>query len=159
MSAEPAAVSAVMASEPTGQVASEVGEAVKSYLRRLRFRNPALIDRLAAECVERARRRVARHDSAELSRRAIEEAQRQLDRALARALGVNASREPSLIAGARAALLLGDVGIGADELYLNSAVNPEFASRLQRHRPQAQPPEAPVAMEPQKLRFFLFKSV
>lgn len=159
MSAEPAAVSAVMASEPTGHVASEVGEAVKSYLRRLRFRDPALIDRLTAECVERARRRVARHDSAELSRRAIEEAQRRLDQALARALGVNASREPSLIAGARAALLLGDLGIGADELYLNASANPEFASRLQRHRPQAQPPEAQVAMQPQKLRFFLFKSV
>ncbi|QJD28908.1 hypothetical protein [Methylococcus geothermalis] len=159
MSAEPAAVSTFMASESTGHGTSEIGETVKSYLQRLRFRDAALIERLAAECVERARRRVARHDSAELLRRAIEEAQRRLDQALARALGVNVSREPSLIAGARAALLLGDLGISADELYQNSAVNPELTSRLQRHYPVPQPPEAPGAMPRQKLRFFLFKSV
>jgi hypothetical protein len=159
MSAAPAAVSAVAAAESAGHGTSEIEETVKAYLRRLRFRDSVLIERLAAECVELARRRVAGHDPAELARRAVEEAQRRLDQALARALGVDASREPSLIAGARAALLLGDAGISADELYLNFAVNPELASRLQRHFPLAQPPEAPVAMPAQKLRFFLFKSV
>jgi uncharacterized heparinase superfamily protein len=87
-----------MASESTAHAASEVGEVVKSYLRRLRFRDAALIDRLAAECVERARRRVARHDSAELSRRAIEEAQRRLDQALA-AAGVRAEATPAVAMG------------------------------------------------------------
>lgn len=159
MSAEPAAVAAAMAAATAAHRASEVGETVKSYLRRLQFRDPALIERLASECVERARRRVAKLDSAELSRRAIEEAQWSLDQALARALGVNASREPSLIAGARAALLLGDLGVGADEFYLNASANSVLASLLDKHLPRPQPPEAPVAMHPQKLRFFLFKSV
>ncbi|MDD2767492.1 MAG: hypothetical protein PHT19_02080 [Methylococcus sp.] len=157
MSSEPVAVAAIV--ESAGHGASEIGEIVKSYLRRLRFRDSVLIDRLAAECIERASRRVARHDSDELPRRAVEEAQRRLDQALARALGVNASREPAIVAGARAALLMGDIGVSADEFYLNSAVNPELAARLQARSPLAQPPEAPVAMPPQKLRFFLFKSV
>jgi hypothetical protein len=159
MSAEPAAVSAAMAADTTAHGACETGETVRSYLRRLRFQDPVLIERLAAECVERARRRVSRHDPAELSRRAIEEAQRRLDQALARALGVNAGREPALIAAARAALLLADAGVTADEVYLTASANPALASRLSRHLPQAQPPEAPASMQPQKLRFFLFKSV
>lgn len=144
---------------PAERIPSETEKTVRSYLRRLHFQDSALIDKLAADCVERAQRRVAKNDSGELLRRALEEAQRRFDQAVARALGPNSGRDPGLVASVRAALLLGRSGISVDELFLSPAVNPEIASLLQARRPVALPPEAPVAMPPQKLRFVFFKSV
>lgn len=128
------------------------------YLRDLGMRDPALVNALALECLNHARRRVGPGLRDELLRRAIEEVQRRMDVAVARWLGLNASRDAHTIAGARAALLMCRKVPSTDFLFDHPEPDPEFVSRLKAVLPMATPPESPRAMAPQKLDFFLFKS-
>lgn len=157
MSAKPATLPVV--DDHPEPAAKSVEEQIQSYLCRLHFQDPEFIARLASDCLQHARRRVGRDDPGEWLRRALEEAQRRLDQALARALGLNLTREPAAVAGARAALLLGKAGIRADELFLAQPVDPATLATLEGARPLATPPEAPAAMPTQKLSFVFFKSV
>jgi hypothetical protein len=157
MSAKPATLP--VADEHSEPAAKSVEEQIQSYLRRLHFQDPELVARLASDCLQHAQRRVGRNDPGEWLRRALEEAQRRLDQALARALELNLTREPAAVAGARAALLLGSAGIRADELFLAQPLDPVTLAALEASRPVATPPEAPAAMPTQKLSFVFFKNV
>lgn len=157
MSAKPAILP--VAGEHLEPAAKRVEKQIQSYLRRLQFQDPELIARLASDCLQHARRRVGRDDPDEWLRRALEEVQRRLDQALARALGLNLAREPAAVAGVRAALLLGRARIRADELFLGQPVDPAILAVLEGARPLATPPEAPATMPTQKLSFVFFKSV
>ncbi len=128
------------------------------YLRRLGVKEPALLDALATECLSHARRRVAPGLNDELLRRAIEEAQRRMDAALARVLDFNATRDLHALAGARAALLMCGEAPSTDFLFEKQEPDSERLSRLKAKLPVATPPETPRAMAPQKLEFLFFKS-
>lgn len=130
-------------------------KAVGDYLRRLGF-GAAAIETVIPLCLARAKRRVGRGPSAaeELSRRAVEDAQRRIDRALGHLLGVDADDLPNL-ARARTALLLDGTDFPKDHLLAGQPVPPEAAQALAAHLPRATPPEAPLPMAHQTFSFIL----
>ena len=133
-------------------------EAVKTrlaaYLGRLGLRDPSLIEMLAEECLHRARRRAAPGSQEELLRRALEEAQRRFDHAIALALNLTGSKDSHPVAGARAALLLGsDTSISSDSLFCRHEGVAEMASKLHAAAPIATPPESNLAMPDQQISF------
>jgi hypothetical protein len=131
---------------------------VSHYLQALGLIDHYLIQQLAEECLSHAKRRAADDTSEEFLRRALEEAQRRVDHALARALGLPPSRDPKPIAAARAAMLLARGAISVDALFLSPEASDEAASRIREALPRAMPPEEPLEMQPTPLRFWLFKS-
>lgn len=133
-------------------------QALLDYLRDLHVKDAVLLNSLAADCLSHARRRVAPGFSGELLRRAIEEAQRRVDSALARLLGLSATRDLHALAGARAALLLCAKDASTDFLFDQGTPDTDRLSRLKALLPKATPAESPRAMVPQKFDFFLFKS-
>ena len=130
---------------------------VTDYWKALRLTDEVLIGNLVEDCINRARLRVGRPSSPELLRRAIEEAQRRFDHALASAIGIPPSNDPHPLAAARAALLL-TPGLSADSLFRHDASTRELKEKLEPLLPRSTPPEAPVSMTPVPLRFWLFKS-
>ena len=130
---------------------------VADYWKSLRLTDEVLIGNLVEDCLNRARLRVGRASSPELLRRAIEEAQRRFDHALASAIGLPPSNDPHPLAAARAALLL-TPGLSADSLFRHDASTRELKERLESLLPQSTPPESHVSMTPVPLRFWLFKS-
>lgn len=132
--------------------------ALADYLHRLGVSDRGLRDALVTECLKRAGSRVAPGLHDELLRRSIEEAQRRMDSALARLLGLSVTRDLHTIAGARAALLMCSKRASTDFLFDDRLHEPERAFRLKAILPMATPPESPRTMAPQKLEFFLFKS-
>lgn len=145
-----------------GSVAPDLAEQVKqgvvAYWRELGVNDPALIERLAEECLQRAGRRVGQKVvDEELLRRALEEAQRRFDHALGRALRLPPSADPQPIAAARAAFLLNKDKVSADSLF-EGETPPDLVTQLQAVLPQSTPPEAPQTMDETPLRFWLFKS-
>ena len=134
------------------------GERVVAYWRRLGLSDPALIDSLTEECLHRARRRMGRGSDEELLMRALEEAQRRFDHALARALHLPPSGDVHAIAAARAALLLESGGFCSDSLFRSGEPAPDVQSKLQAILPRSTPPEAHLPMSEAPLSFWLFKS-
>ncbi len=132
-------------------------ERIGAYWRTLGLTDEVLIASLSADCLSRARRLVGRPVPAELLRRAIEEAQRRFDHALATAIGLPPSNDPHPLAAARAALLL-TPDRAADRLFRHDETTRELKEQIMPHLPQSTPPEAPVSMVPVTLRFWLFKS-
>ncbi len=128
---------------------------VQAYLRKLRFQDPELLEALTRECLRRAGLRTGRQDLESLLRRACEEAQRRLDRALAEALGLHLPREAALVAAARAALLITSAPVCADDLIRPSPRREELLASLKARLPVATPPEAPAPMPTQVLEFWL----
>lgn len=128
-------------------------DAVRSYLRQLGF-GVAASEAWVPLCLAKARKRVGRRSSAleELRRRAVEDAQRRLDRALGHLLGFEADDLPNL-ARARAALLLDGAGFPKDNLLTGEPVPPEAVSALAVHLPTATPPESPLPMAHQTFSF------
>jgi hypothetical protein len=68
------------------------------------------------------------------------------------------SKDPHPIAAARAALLLTGCPLAADALFENPEPPAEAGEMLREILPRSTPPEAPVSMAEQPLRFWLFKS-
>jgi AcrR family transcriptional regulator len=132
---------------------------IMAYWRELGLTDPALIETLADDCLDRARRRVGRgSDEGELLRRALEEARRRFDHALTWALGLPPSEDHRPLAAARAAYLLAEERIPADSLFAPGASASDLSLRLRKALPRATPPEAPLPMPEAPLRFWLFKS-
>jgi AcrR family transcriptional regulator len=131
---------------------------VAAYWRDLGLSDPALIESLTDDCLNRAWRRMGRGSEEELLRRALEEAQRRFDHALARALRLPPARDPHPIAAARAALLLSENRLLADRLFQSGDPALDLGAQLQEILPRSTPPEAPLPMSEAPLRFWLFKS-
>jgi hypothetical protein len=68
------------------------------------------------------------------------------------------SKDPHPVAAARAALLLTGCPLAADALFENPEPPSETGEMLRDILPHSTPPEAPVSMAEQPLRFWLFKS-
>lgn len=128
------------------------------YLEALGIRGDALLQSLAMECLQVARNRVGPGSRDELLRRAIEEAQRRFDSAIARLLGLSVTRDQHLVAGMRAALLLCGPAASSDFLFEPGEADVEVIVKLKACAPVATPPEVPRPMVPQKLEFVFFKS-
>jgi AcrR family transcriptional regulator len=159
MKSAPATAGAVAAKDEGPPAADDpVREDVMAYWRELGLSDPSLVQSLADECLAHARRRVSRDASEELLRRALEDVQRRLDHALARALGLPPSRDQHPLSAARAAFLLAREGISADALFLPGDAQTEMATRLREALPHSTPPEAELKMKETPLRFWLFKS-
>jgi|GEM_PF-557244 len=135
-----------------------IKERVVAYLQNLGLSRQDLIENLADDCLNRARRRVGRGAGDELLKRAVEEAQRRFDHALARAMRLSPSKDPHPIAAARAALLLMSSPSVDDALFGNPDPSSETGEMLREILPRPTPPEDPVPMAEQPLRFWLFKS-
>jgi hypothetical protein len=116
-----------------------------------------LIASLSRDCLLSARRIVGRTASLELLRRALEEAQRRFDHALAMAAGLPPSNDPHPLAAVRAALLLSK-RFTADCLFAHDDVTRQLKEQLDHSLPQPTPPEAKLNMTPASLRFWLFNS-
>lgn len=130
---------------------------IEAYWRQLGLTDPVLIESLAHDCVHRARRLVGRPDEAELLRRALEDAQRRFDHALANAMGMPPSNDPQPLAAARAALLLSPEWSG-DTLFRHDETTRQLAERLRPALPVSVPPESHLQMKTMPLDFWLFKS-
>lgn len=141
-----------VAPQPHEAFADAVKARLIAYLGRLGLRDASLIDTLAEECLHRARRRTAPGSQDELLRRALEEAQRRFDHAIALTLNVAGAKDFRLVAGARAALLLCKDG-DSDSLFRRHEELAEMASRLRAGAPVATPPEANLAMPDQPIAF------
>ncbi len=133
-------------------------ERVKAYWRSLRVSDPALLETLSEDCLNRAQRRLGRRSEEELLRHALEETQRRFDHALARALRLPPSKNAHSIAAVRAAFLLSADQPSADSLFQSAAAAPDLSGLLRKALPCATPPEAHLSMPPAPLRFWLFKS-
>jgi hypothetical protein len=128
------------------------------YLRALGIRGEPLLSKFATECLQVARRRVGPGSGDELLRRAIEEAQRRFDAAIAHLLGLSVTRDQHQVAGARAALLMCGLASSSELLFEPGEADPDLIARLKNCAPVATPAEALRPMVPQKLEFFLFRS-
>lgn len=136
---------------------------VITYLGTLGLRDAASMDKLSEECLQRARRRAAPGDRDELLRRALEEAQRRFEAAIARLMGVSGIKDFHIVAASRAALLLG----GASDICIDSLMHgfedqAESAARvnawLKAALPQPTPPEASLPMHEHPISFFFSPS-
>ena len=130
---------------------------IEAYWRGLRLTDPVLIESLSRDCLNRARRLVVRQDNAELLRRALEEAQRRFDHALASAMGMPPSNDPQPLAAARAALLLSE-NLSGDTLFRHDDTTRALAECLRAALPVSVPPESPLSMKAVPIDFWLFKS-
>ncbi len=127
---------------------------VRAYLRKLRFQDLELVEALTMECLHRARWRVGQ-DPRKSLRRAFEEAQHRLDQALARALGLHLPKDAAMVAAAKAALLLTQAPVRADDLIRSSPERAALLASLKAKLPMATPPEAPASMPTQLLKFWV----
>lgn len=129
---------------------------VVAYLQRLGLVDPELIEVLAEDCLQRARRKIAPDAPREdFFRRALEEVQRRYDFAVAQAFNLS-SKEFHLAAALRAALLLN--GEPSDFLFRPGDDQAERIARLQAALPMATPPEARLEMKEQPISFFFSSS-
>lgn len=131
----------------------EVEARVVAYLNRLAIRDQELVRRLAEACLQRASRRAAPGQHEELLRRALEEAQRRFDAALAQSLHLQGVKNQHALAAARAALLLGDGGTGSEGFMQDPEGKANELGFLAAVTPQATPPEEPQDMHEQPISF------
>jgi len=137
---------------------SHVRQRLIAYLQQLGLRDPVRIASFADECLHHALRKVAPGSHEELIRRALEEAQRRFEHALARAMGLTVGRDFHPVAAARAALLLRGAGeLSVDEL-LSGDNESTLAGRLRAALPQPTPPEAGLSMHEQPISFLISRS-
>ena len=136
----------------------DVRDQVIHYWHSLGLVDHKLVQTMTDECIAQARKRVGRDAPDELLRRSLEEAQRRLDHALGRALGLAPSRDPQPLTAARAAFLLTKDGAAADALFRDVESATEFCRPLRGILPRATPPEAHLNMPQTPLDFWLFRS-
>ena len=134
-----------------------VGKRVTAYFRQLGVKDEQLLESLSQECLHRAIRKLAPTvPQEELLRRALEEAQRRFDHALAHALNLP-NPDFHSTASAEAALLLG--GDSSDFLFSPKDEPAERIDRLNKALPYPTPPETPLGMEAQPISFFFDSSL
>lgn len=131
----------------------EAEDAVRTYLHGMGF-GAAAIEAVLPQCVSKARKRVGRSPFAmeELQRRAVEDVQRRIDRAMAQLLELDPDDLPS-VARARTALLLDGADFPKDHLLSSQPIPTAAVRTLNAHLPTATPPENPLPMAPQTFRF------
>ena len=136
--------------------AVSIQDRVSAYLRKLGLGDEALIRRLAAECLQSARRRVAPGSESELLRRSLEEAQRRFNQALGSRLGITGSTtdDERSLAAARAATLLRTRPSPTDALFDGKADGCEWLDEIKQTLPVSTPPESPLDMHECSLRFW-----
>lgn len=130
---------------------------IAEYWKRLGLTDEALIASLSEDCLSRARRLARRATPGEVLRRALEDAQRRFDHALAAAMDLPPTNDPHPLAAARAALLL-SARVSSGCLFAHNAATRELKIRLEQSLPQPTPPEARTTMTPVPFRFWLFRS-
>jgi len=132
-----------------------IQERVSAYLRKLGLTDEGLIARLAAECLESARRRVAPGCESELLRRALEQAQRRFNQVLAKTLGLTGTPDDERsLAAARAAILLRAQPSPTDGLFNGRHDVQEWVGQIRQTLPVSTPPESPLDMHEHPLRFW-----
>lgn len=141
-------------SDPLAQAESAARRSVTAYLARLGLKDEELLQGIAEYCVYRAKRRVGHSGYEELPRRAIEEAMRKVDKAIAHAFGASYA-DPRNLARIRVALELGCLAFPVEPLLRGGEIPPEMRDRLLSALPQATPPEAPQPLVEQRFEFFL----
>ena len=139
-------------------VVLEFGIQVSNYLHALGLVDQYLINQLVEECLSNAKRHTPDDEHDYLLKYALEEAQRRIDQAIARALRLQISRDQKPISAARAAMLLSEGSISVDALFLSPEASDEAITRILEVLPQAVPPEEPLEMKPAQLCFWLFRS-
>lgn len=144
-------------SKPSDPDCAPVLARIAEYWESLGLTDAALIASLAEDCLAKAKRLVGRGSSPHLLRRALEEAQRRFDHALAAAIGLPPSNDPQPLAAARAALLLSKE-LTPDCLFAHNEATRQLRERLAHALPQPTPPEARVTMTPAPISFWLFTS-
>lgn len=139
--------------EAEARLLRDAENAVRAYMQRLGF-GAAAIEAVLPQCLNKARKRVGRGSLAmeELQRRAVEDVQRRIDRAMAQLLEFNPDDLPRA-ARARAALLLDGVDFPKDHLLTNQPIPAQAVLALNAHLPTATPPENPLPMVHQTFRF------
>jgi hypothetical protein len=138
--------------------ASHVRQRLIAYLQQLGLRDPVRIASFADECLRHAARKVAPGSHEELIRRALEEAQRRFEHAVARAMGLTVGGDFHPVAAARAALLLRGAGeLNVDDL-LSGDDDSTLAARLRAVLPRPTPPEAGLSMHEQPISFLISRS-
>lgn len=148
------AVARLPVDDRADQQAEDLKQHVRDYLRKLRFQDPELLEALTLECLHRARWRVGQDPEKSL-RRAFKEAQRRLDQALACALGLHLPSDAAVVAAAKAALLLTQAPVCADDLLQSLPGRAALLASLKAQLPMATPPEAPAFMPTQVLEFWV----
>jgi hypothetical protein len=142
---------------PTPGFPPMVEARVIAYLNRLGIRDQDLLRRLSAACLQRASRRAAPGQHEELLRRALEEAQRRFDAALAQSLHLQGVKNQHALAAARAALLLGKGAMASDSVLQGQEGENATLAFLAATIPQATPPEVPQEMHEQPISFLFRK--
>lgn len=141
-------------SDPRAEAEDAARKKVTAYLMRLGLRDDDLIQGIVDYCLYRARRRVAHSGHEELPRRAIEEAMRKVDKAIAHAFGADYA-DPRNLARIRVALEVGRVDFPLETLLRGGEILPESRDALLSVLPQATPQEAPQPLVEQRFEFFL----
>lgn len=139
-------------------LSASILDTLVSYLRRLGLTDAALIQQVAEDCLERARRRAAPGSESELLRRALEEAQRRFNQALSAALDIKPAEGERHLAAARAAFLLRSQPLPADDLFRSPTDPHDWTVALAKAMPHNTPPESPLEMHDRPMRFWLFRS-
>jgi hypothetical protein len=121
---------------------------------RLGVRDDELLHGMTDYCLYRARRRVAHSGHEELPRRAVEEAMRKVDKAIAQAFGAGHA-SPRELARIRVALELGGVDFPLETLLRGGEIPPGARDALFAALPRAVPPEAPQPLAEQRFEFFI----
>ena len=143
----------------TPELAGHIVARVAAYLQRLGCSDPALIQSLAQECLQRARLRAAPGSEPELLRRSLEEAQRRFNQALGAALHLAPGPDERPLAAARAAFLLRGEKLDADALFRADArAAHTWCDEVSATLPHSTPPESPLDVPVKPMRFWLFKS-
>jgi hypothetical protein len=146
------------AGTPPEPNAADGRQRVIAYLQRLGIREPSLLETVAESCLQKARKRSG-GAADQLVRLALEEAGRCLDHALTRAVHLSQAQDYGLLAGLRAALLLGRTGISSDSLFSLHDGDADVDAILSAALPQPTPAEAHLSMPEQDLQFWFWKSV
>ncbi|HLF95790.1 MAG TPA: hypothetical protein VI457_01480 [Methylococcaceae bacterium] len=141
-------------SDPLAEAENTARQRVVAYLTRLGVKDDELVQGITDYCLYRARRRVAHSGHEELPRRAIEEAMRKVDKAIAHAFGAGYA-DPRNLARIRVALELGSVAFPLETVLRGSEISPDSREALLSVLPQATPPEAPQPLAEQRFEFFL----
>jgi len=129
----------------------QVRSRLQAYLGKLGVTAEDIAAPLLDESMRRAERRSAPGDADELLRRALEELQRRIDSAVAKALDLNTVTDTNRIAAARARALLSRSPRQQLQSLLKSATGPSAAAPA---LPFATPPEERLSMHPEPIAFF-----
>jgi hypothetical protein len=132
---------------------------LKNYCRIIGIEKQAIIDEITNDSITAANRGSDTDDPDLIFYRAVEYINRRFDIALSGSMESSNSKDRKELASLKAAILLSENKIKADQFFEQaSSVNLEI-SELQKLKPQNTPPESNLPMPETKLQFWLFKSI